>query len=275
MRLSASLVLYNNRAEQFGEAIRCFLEGSEGSLVVVDNSPTQLQHPLLGHPRVRYEFSGENLGFGRAHNRALSIIGNSSDVHLYMNPDVSFGPEVLPTLLAYFGCHETVGAAMPRIEYLDGSLQRLCKLLPTPVDLIFRRFVPIPSVQAAINKRYELHALPQDEPIAVPSLSGCFLLARTGILHDLGGFDERFFMYMEDVDLVRRIGGAWSTMYVPSVSIFHGYEKASYKNKVLRRAHARSAFAYFSKWGWVFDRERAQRNRQMISRVELKSVERD
>ncbi len=267
MRLTSSLVLYDNPADQFGEAIRSFLDGSKGRLVVIDNSPSQLAHPLFSHPRVQYAFAGANLGFGRAHNRALSMIGDDSDIHLYLNPDISFGPAVLPELLDHFAKNETAGAAMPRIEYMDGSLQRLCKLLPTPMDLIFRRFIPIPAVQRAINRRYELHDLPQDRVAAIPFLSGCFLLARTHILRDLGGFDERFFMYMEDVDLVRRIGDRWQTNYVPSVSVSHGYQRASMNNGRLKKIHIQSALSYFNKWGWIWDLERRRRNRQMLSHL--------
>lgn len=267
MLLTGSLVLYNNSAEQFGEAIRCFLDGSDGRLVVIDNSPAPLVHPLFEHERVRYQFAGENLGFGRAHNRALSLIGSDSDVHLYLNPDISFGPEVLPELLDHFSKNEAAGAVMPRIEYMDGSLQRLCKLLPTPLDLIFRRFIPVPAIRRAINRRYELHDLPQDRVTEIPFLSGCFLLARTQILHDLGGFDERFFMYMEDLDLVRRIGDRWETNYVPGVSVSHGYQRASLTDGKLQKIHIQSAVSYFRKWGWIRDPERARRNAKVISRI--------
>lgn len=267
MRLSASLVLYNNPTEQFGAAMRSFLDGSDGTLVVIDNSPEPLRHPLFEDPRVQYVFAGENLGFGRGHNRALRIVAQTSDVHLFLNPDILFGPEVLPHLLAHFAQHPQAGAVMPRIEYLDGSLQRLCKRLPTPLDLIFRRFIPIAAVQQAINRRYELHDLAQDAPAVIPSISGCFLLVRTAILHDIGGFDERYFMYMEDVDLVRRIGDRWDTVYVPAVHVAHAYEKSSYKSGALRSAHVRSALQYFSKWGWVFDATRSRRNRGVAARI--------
>lgn len=265
MRLTASLVLYNNPAEQFGEAMRSFLAGSDGQLVVIDNSFAPLTHDLFAHPRVRYEFAGDNLGFGRAHNRALAMIGEASDVHLYLNPDIAFGPAVLPALLEHFRANAAAGAVMPRIEYMDGSLQRLCKLLPTPIDLFFRRFIPIPAIQRAINRRYELHALPQDRVTTVPFLSGCFLLARTHILHDLKGFDERYFMYMEDVDLVRRIGDRWQTNYVPSVSVLHGYERASLNNGSLKKIHIQSAISYFQKWGWFWDRQRHRRNQRVLA----------
>lgn len=267
MQLTASLVLYNNAPDQFGDAIRSFLEGSDGRLIVVDNSPAPLAHASFGDPRVSYIFAGENLGFGRGHNLALAKIGNGSDVHLFLNPDVAFGKEVLDCLLRHLELQPDVGAIMPRIQYPDGTLQRLCKLLPSPIDLFSRRFIPLKSVNRLINRRYELHALSQSEPSCVPSLSGCFLLVRTAAVREIGGFDARYFMYMEDVDLVRRIGDRWKTVYEPSVSVTHGYAKESYRNPSLRSAHVRSALAYFAKWGWIFDKGRRVRNRALLAEL--------
>lgn len=262
MNLSASLVLFHNDPAQYGLAMRCFLDGCDGILYVVDNSKTPLQHDLFAHPRVRYVYAGENLGFGKAHNRAIAIAAGTSEAHLLLNPDISFGPDVLPELVRFLKANEEVGAMMPRINYPDGSLQRLCKLLPTPVDLILRRFIPSERIKAKINERYEMHGLAQDRPSRVPTLSGCFLLIRSDLLHRLGGFDERFFMYMEDVDLVRRIGDVAETVYLPSVQVIHAYEKGSYRNRTLLGYHLRSAIMYFSKWGWLLDSTRRDRNQE-------------
>ena len=271
MKLSASLVLFHNDPAQFGLAMLSFLEGCDGVLYVVDNSATPLQHELFSHPRVRYMHAGENLGFGKAHNRALALVADTSYAHLLLNPDVAFDSDVLPTLVRYLENAQEVGALMPRVEYPDGSLQRLCKLLPSPMDLIFRRFIPSQALKQRINQRYELHALPQDRPSCVPTLSGCFLLIRTKLLQQLGGFDERYFMYMEDVDLVRRVGGIAQTIYLPSVKVVHAYAKGSYRNKKLLRYHLKSAVSYFFKWGWLFDSARRQRNKAILNTLPSQS----
>lgn len=265
MNLSASLVLFHNDPELYGQAMRSFLDGCDGELHVIDNSATPLQHELFAHPRVHYQFLGRNAGFGAAHNVALRKVFGVSEAHLLLNPDIAFEPQVLPALAARLKSSPEVGALMPQIQYPDGELQRLCKLLPTPVDLIFRRFVPSRRLRDLINRRYELHGLPQSGCVDVPSLSGCFLLIRTGILEKIGGFDERYFMYMEDVDLVRRIGDLGRTVYDPSVSVIHAYAKGSYRNKKLLGYHLRSALSYFGKWGWWFDGTRTQRNRKILN----------
>lgn len=262
MIISASLVLFHNDPDQYSQAIRSFLEGSSGTLYVLDNSTFPLSNDLFLHPRVCYLYSGKNLGFGKAHNRAFKMAIGSSDLHLILNPDIAFDSEVLVILAKFFESHPSVGAVMPRINYPDGSLQRLCKLLPTPIDLIFRRFIPNKLIKSYINIKYEMHRLPQDRPSCVPTLSGCFLLIRSDLLGYIGGFDERFFMYMEDVDLVRRIGDIAKTVYLPSVHVVHGYEKGSYRNWKLLGYHLLSAIKYFFKWGWFFDNTRSERNKK-------------
>jgi GT2 family glycosyltransferase len=260
-KISASLVIYNCKPELFVNAAMSFLNGCEkGILVISDNSDSRLSHPLLENPRVRYIFNSANVGFGAAHNNAFSTIGRNSDFHLILNPDITFLPDVIPHIVKVMQHSLEIGVLMPRINYPDGSLQRLCKLLPTPIDLIFRRFVPIKSLQNCINYRYELHDLPQDKLLDVPSISGCFLMLRSQLLRDVGGFDERYFMYLEDVDLVRRIGALARVVYDPRVSVVHEYAKGSYRNKKLLVYHMKSAVLYFTKWGWWFDLQRKERN---------------
>lgn len=272
MKISASLVLFNSARPEFEKAISAFLHGCDGILYIIDNSPIPLESIYFRHSNVRYIFAGGNLGFGRAHNLALKAACDSSDFHIFINPDICFDPGVIPAMLVYVASRPHVGALMPRINYPDGRLQRLAKLLPTPIDLIFRRFIPFEFVRNIINKRYELHCISQNISSNVPSLSGCFLIVRSKIVKLLGGFDERFFMYMEDVDLVRRIGDISDTVYLPSVQVVHSYAKGSYRNLKLLGYHLRSAFQYFNKWGWLFDRTRKARNRQTLECINVGKV---
>jgi len=259
--ISASLVLYENSPEVYSHAITSFLNGvNDGVLVISDNSKIPLVHPLFNHSRVIYIFNDANLGFGAAHNVAIAAIPKYSHFHLILNPDIRFDLDVIRHLVAVMESNAGIGALMPRINFPDGSLQRLCKLLPTPINLIFRRFIPIKSIQNKINTTYELYDLPQDKLIDVPMISGCFLLVRTDLLKNLRGFDERYFMYLEDVDLIRRIGDVAKVTYDPRVSVTHDYAKGSYRNLKLLGYHLTSAIRYFNRWGWLFDLDRKKRN---------------
>jgi GT2 family glycosyltransferase len=265
MKISGSLVLFHNSVALYELAIQSFLNACDGVLYVVDNSTSPLEHDLFQHPRICYIFNNANLGFGAAHNRAIKLACNDSDFHLIINPDVNFCENVIPHLTDVMQKNSDIGALMPRINYPDGSLQRLCKLLPSPVDLIFRRFIPIKSIRTRINHRYELHDLPQDRLVDVPTISGCFMIVRSELLRLHGGFDEQYFMYLEDVDLVRRIGSVARIVYDPRVSVTHEYAKGSYHNKKLLGYHMISAFLYFTKWGWCCDSYRRNKNLAVIS----------
>jgi GT2 family glycosyltransferase len=218
---------------------------------------------------VRYVFNGANLGFGKGHNLAFATLAENSQFHLVLNPDICFDKEVIPHLMSVLLNDDGIGVVMPRINYPSGNLQRLCKLLPTPIDLIGRRFIPFKALLDRINSRYELYSLTQDFPVDVPCLSGCFLFLRSALLRQIGGFDERFFMYLEDVDLVRRVGSTARVVYDPRVSVVHSYAKGSYRNRKLLIYHVRSAFQYFGKWGWFFDQERKNRNQDVLRRLQL------
>ncbi|OJI04847.1 hypothetical protein AOC28_06920 [Polynucleobacter sp. MWH-Adler-W8] len=262
--ISGSLVLFHNDPSIFGQAITSFLEGCDGVLYIVDNSEYQSHHELFENSRVKYTFLGCNIGFGAAHNYAIHRLFPISDIHLILNPDVRFKPDVLPFLSKKMEAELDIGAMMPKVLYPNGELQYLCKLLPSPATLFFRRFIPISYFQNIINRRYELHALSEEHSAEIPSISGCFMLARTSIALKIGGFDTRYFMYMEDVDLVRRIGDHARILYEPYVFVEHGYAKGSYKNRALLIIHLKSAIKYFNKWGWFYDPIRILRNKKVI-----------
>jgi GT2 family glycosyltransferase len=95
----------------------------------------------------------------------------------------------------------------------------------------------------------------------VPHLSGCFMMLRTAVFETVGLFDERFFMYLEDVDYSRRVHTRYKTVYYPEVSVYHQYHKGSYKRWRNLKYHIVSAVKYFNKWGWFFDPERKTINR--------------
>ena len=109
--------------------------------------------------------------------------------------------------------------------------------LPISLDLFGRRFIPFKAFQEKRDAWYEMHWSGYDKVMEVPSLSGCFMFIRTDVLKQIGGFDKRFFMYAEDLDLCRRVGEVTRTMYYPEVSVFHEYEKGSYKNRKLLKYH--------------------------------------
>ena len=114
-----------------------------------------------------------------------------------------------------------------------------------------------------MNFHYELQFLDFNLPQVVPCVSGFFIISPTKVLEDVNGFDPQFFMYLEDVDLSRRIGEKYSVMYTPTATVIHNFEKGSYKSFRLLKYHIISAIKYFNKWGWVFDKKRRLVNNEI------------
>ena len=93
----------------------------------------------------------------------------------------------------------------------------------------------------------------------------CFF--RTSELVSVGGFDERFFLYLEDTDLCRRLGKRTKLVYLPTAIVIHEHQRGSYKSMKMLLIHIRSAIQYFNKWGWFFDRDRSRINNQTLLRL--------
>ncbi len=262
------MVLYNSDPAEVREAIQSCQSGTlRVHLTVIDNSPSAKLRTLVSDLGATYIATAKNIGFGAAHNLVLGQSLNKSAYHLVLNPDVHFGADVLPTLYAFMQGNPEIGWVMPKVLYPDHQEQHLCKRLPHPLDLIVRRFGGGWARRFFQNRirRYMLCDVDLSVPRIVPSLSGCFMFLRTEVLRQVGLFDERFFVYMEDVDLCRRVGKVSQTVFFPEVSIYHGYQKGSYSDPHLLALHAKSAFRYFQKWGWFSDPEREERNRMVYS----------
>lgn len=270
MRIICSIVCYRNPPSQIDRLLSCVFSSSiDVDVFIIDNSPDATLADVAHCYEVSYQNIPENLGFGRAHNRLMRIaIDRGYDFHLILNPDVEFNKDTIRTLAAFLDRHPDVGAVAPKVFYPDGNIQPLCKLLPTPRDLIFRRFFPTLYKKSGWLDKYELRSTGYNQVMNVPSLSGSFILFRCSVLKEVGCFDERFFMYLEDVDLCRRIGRISKTMFCPDASIYHEYGKGSYQNQKLFIYHACSAIQYFNKWGWFFDGERHLINQEALANIE-------
>lgn len=263
-QLTGSIVIYKNERKTLKEAIKSFLNTQLNvRLYLIDNSPDDSLKDMCDDKRCVYIFSNSNLGFGKAHNIALRKSIEEARYHLVLNPDVYFLPGTLEKIYSYMEEHADVGQVMPKVLHPDGETQHLCKLLPTPADLILRRFFTgIPAMERR-NKIYELHESGYDKIMNIPYLSGCFMYLRTETLKEIGLFDERIFMYIEDADLTRRIHREYKTLFYPDAQIYHHYAKGSYRNFRLMLYNVHGAFIYFTKWGWFFDRERKAINKQV------------
>ena len=237
-------------------------------VVVVDNFGGVDYAELKEIKGVRWLDYVGNLGYGRGHNRAIRSVREESTYHLVVNVDVSFDSDVIARIARYMDANKAVGLVGPRIEDENGRLQHLCKLLPSPLDLFVRRFFRGSRVRDRRTSRLDLSTVMSYSAAAIiPWLSGCFLMFRTSTAFEVGLFDERFFMYMEDLDFSRRMHERAENRYFPEVTVTHTHAAASYANLGMLTHHVRSAVQYFNKWGWWGDRNRNEINRATLCRL--------
>jgi GT2 family glycosyltransferase len=264
-KISASIVVYKTSPCLLTKAIDSYLHSTiTGPLYIVDNSPTDELRKFCEGRKTHYIFAGKNLGYGKAHNIAISKTLYTSSYHLVLNPDVSFDPDTLEKIHDFMEDQPQAGLVMPRVVGPDHQIQRLCKLLPTPFNLASRRFLPSGWFKK-YNERYELQHSGYNHVMDVPFLSGCFMFLRTSALQKMGLFDERFFLYAEDTDLSRRIHGDFETLFYPGAEISHVHARGSYKDFWHTLYNLRSAIQYFNKWGWFFDKERKSINQEALA----------
>lgn len=286
--ITASIVTYNNNLLDLEGILRSLLISPVRKLWIVDHSDsfTGLEDELHEFQRrddvyLQHEGRGfqmeyikeENRGYGCGHNVALRLaIEEGSRYHLVVNPDVWFGAEVIPALWRLMEEDESIAQVMPKVLFLNGSVQRLAKLLPTPFDLFGRFFLPDRLISKR-NEKFELVHSGYNMTMNVPYLSGCFMFFRVSALKSEGLFDERYFMYIEDTDLTRRLHVKYKTLFYPAVSIYHRFSRLSYHKWHLSLVHMVSVVKYFNKWGWIYDSGRRRFNKQLLKEIKMNKGE--
>ena len=196
----------------------------------------------------------DNPGYGRAVNRLVGRLGKLPPYIGVLNTDLSWDPGSLERMLAWLQQHPTVNLAVPQILDEQGAPQKLCKHHPTVLGLFSRRFLPN-ALKPGWLKRYDRWYVMADqnyeEIFEAPYLSGCCMLMRSEAFRRIGGFDERYFLYLEDADLTRSLARDGRCVHLPLASVVHGWGRGNYRNLRLMAVNLISAWHYFRKWGWA------------------------
>lgn len=249
VNISATIVLYKEEEATLQKVIDSFLAiPMSKKLFLIDNSPTDKLHSITKHPVIEYTYIDKNIGFGAGHNTVINSIKEWSDFHLVLNPDVTFNKNVIVTLIGALKKHEDVSMIAPRVVFPNGNHQYTARKYPLFFDLIIRRLKFFKN--RIYNQEYRDKNL--SNPFSVAYLTGCFQLYKTADFVTLNGFDERYFLYMEDVDICKKIDALGKKkLYYPEVSITHVLKKGSSKSIELFYYHLVSAVKYFLKWGFL------------------------
>jgi GT2 family glycosyltransferase len=267
--LTASIVIYNNINQVQDLLNDLLIYDGNIRVFVIDNSEESNAKHFSNIDKVEYKFNNKNLGYGSAHNIAINkSIQLGSDYHVILNPDIRFNQGTLSSLVNFMNSNPEIGMCSPKVLFPNGDLQYLCKLIPEPKNLMIRRFLPSKKITSKHDNNYELRSFSYNRNIEIPYISGCFMFARTSILEKVNGFDERFFLYFEDLDLTRRIGKISKTYFFSETFVYHGYNKESYRSNKVLIHHIKNAIKYFNKWGWFFDKEREKVNKRTLLQLD-------
>ncbi len=246
--VTVSIVNYNNY-EKARHAIRTLLEYTHGvrmKIYLIDNASKDGSAVRLADEfsALSVIFSDKNLGFGAGHNLVLDLI--DSDFHAIVNPDIVLQSDILTELVHFMRKNPDVGMCTPAVRYTNGDPQHLPKRNPRLKYLIANR---TPGKKwESIRNHYKM----LDEDLAgvtdVEFASGCFLLIRTELFKQIGGFDERYFMYFEDADLSRTVLKSARVVFYPHDYVVHDYARSSAHSARYLMIHISSMFKYFFKW---------------------------
>ncbi|ACN16062.1 putative glycosyl transferase (group 2 family protein) [Desulforapulum autotrophicum HRM2] len=254
--LSVSIVSHNSRSdlELLMPSLKKALTGISSEVLLVDNCSSDGAADFVrsNYPEVILTENSVPCGYGANHNKNLKQVRGK--YVLFMNSDMVIMPPALTLLCDFMDRNTHVGLCCPNVLNPDGSLQYLNKNYPNLFDLMIRRFVP-GAAKSVFKRRmdaYELRESGYRRSVLVPFVSGCFMFCRTGVIQQVNGFDERYFLYFEDVDLCRKVQKIALTMSCPQARVVHRWERSAHKELKWFIVFVQSAVRYFNKWGYQF-----------------------
>ncbi|MBT4033285.1 MAG: glycosyltransferase family 2 protein [Candidatus Marinimicrobia bacterium] len=255
IQISILIVTYNSSS-----TIRVCLESVikelqllDGEVIVVDNQSTDDTVSILDelstqNPILKVELNRTNRGFAVGNNQALEMAGGQHI--LILNPDTILQADILKNLLVELEKDAKMGVVAPQLQFPDGRIQKTCRRFPNHMDVIYNVFGL--SVLFPENRRlngWKMGDFDHKTRQEVDQPAGAALLVRGDLLRSLGGFDDNFPMFFNDVDLCKRIKDAGYTIwYLPEYAIQHlgGVSVKQVKMKMTISSHV-SFFRYFEK----------------------------
>ncbi|MDM7542662.1 glycosyltransferase [Lacticaseibacillus paracasei] len=257
MEISYSVVLYHNSLQQVRKLVENVIatvpQNLDFKLYLINNSPddTALSEALMNlstqNSNIIPIFPESNRGFGAGHNLGIQRI--TSAYHTIVNPDIIIPDSSQVEKIVEYMQESASVLVQPEIRGANGELQRLVKLQPTVLDMALRFLGP--KMFKTRQHRF-VHYDDYEHIIHSSNLSGSFLVFRSDILKKIGGFDERYFLYMEDADIGRMMNQYGPTVYFPGARVVHEWQRNNKKSFRGILQMLSSMTKYFRKWGWKF-----------------------
>ncbi|MEO7265970.1 MAG: glycosyltransferase family 2 protein [Ferruginibacter sp.] len=237
MQLSIIIINYNVKffLEQCLHAAVKACEGMDAEVFVVDNNSSDGSRAYLEpkFPLIHFTWNKENIGFGKANNQALAMA--NGEYILFLNPDTIVAGNSFTRCINYF--EKNKQAAALGVHMIDGSgyfLKESKRTFPSPLASL-TKVSGLASLfpKSAFFAGYYATNIPENDNGKVDVLAGAFMMVKKKVLDITAGFDDRFFMYGEDIDLSYRIQQAgFESHYFSGTSIIHFKGESTQQNKV-------------------------------------------
>lgn len=253
--LAVVILNYNTRDDLRNclASLRLAQGGLSFEMVVVDNCSTDGSAAMVRaeHPWVQHLIEAErNGGYAYGNNLGFRALGLGAEAPLpdlprytlLLNPDTIVPPTAPALMVAFMDAHPDIGVAGPKLVRADGSLDRACRRSFPSVAVSFYYLVGLARMfpHSPRLARYNLTYLDENQEAEVDAVVGACMLMRTAALEQVGGLDEAFFMYGEDLDLCYRIKErGWRVVYHPAVTVLH------LKGQASRKASRRAIVAFY------------------------------
>lgn len=261
LKLSACIVVYNGAQEALAAAasvlqhtVRCPL-----TLYLVDNASPDGSGALLekaasdgtlaprGGQRVQVICRNTNGGFGAGHNTVLPLL--DSDFHFILNPDILLTADTLSDMAQWAQEHPQSVMARPALVFPDGTQQQLPLQKCSALALVYRQLGFLKFLKG-FNDRYVMAGQDLSHPVQIDFCTGSFSMVRTDAFRTVGGFDEAYFMYVEDADLTQKMRTVGQVWLLPQYTAVHAWHRAPHSSASHFRLQLKSMCRYFGKWGF-------------------------
>ncbi|MFQ5721406.1 MAG: glycosyltransferase family 2 protein [Candidatus Aminicenantales bacterium] len=257
--LSIIIVNWNTKSllKQCLESIKAHTKKISYEIIVVDNSSTDGSADMVeaNFPEVILIKNEKNLGYGQANNQAL--VRAQGKYVLFLNSDVAVNDNCLDEMFEFMENHPQVGASACKLTYPDGRLQHSCRQFPS-FKVFFLMLIGLRAVfpKMKIFQKYMMLDWDHSDLREVDQIMGSFMFVRKDSLEQIGSFDQRYWMYFEEVDLCLRLNKAgWKIVHYPYASAVHYLSKSSEQWSEAKRVKEfqRSLLKYFRKNGKFYE----------------------
>lgn len=260
LKLSITIVNYNQKyfPRLCIEALKKSRADFDFEIIVCDNKSQDESLEFLKkaaeHGDIKLVEPGRNLGYGAGHNFAANHA--KGEYLCILNTDITVEPDTMQKLVEYLEKHPDVGMVGPKLVYHDGTVQQSCRRFFKLFDLFIKRsFLKYIGPFKRRYKKYVMHDFDHSNTREVDLITGAFMVMPLALFEKIGGFDERYFMFMEDFDLCRKVHDAgYKVVYYPAASAVHYHKRLSEGSffslpfKKISWYHLASAIKYHWKW---------------------------